>query len=84
MWLLYNLLFPIGFLLLSPFYFWKMERRGNWRAGFDQRFGLYDTEFSARVGEGVDGGERGRKIADVRTHENQGGATFLAPVACSL
>jgi 3-deoxy-D-manno-octulosonic-acid transferase len=54
MWLIYNLLFPIGFLLLSPFYFWKMARRGGWRAGFGQRFGVYDAVFRAKVGSGVD------------------------------
>src|SRR5579883_1021684 len=41
---LYNILFNIGFLLASPYYFFKMWRRGNWRAGFRQRFGQYDTK----------------------------------------
>lgn len=54
MWWLYNVLFPIGFLLLSPFYFWKMARRGNWRAGFGQRFGVYDDDFRTEIGSGVD------------------------------
>ncbi|MBN9690092.1 MAG: 3-deoxy-D-manno-octulosonic acid transferase [Verrucomicrobia bacterium] len=39
---LYNLLFNIGFALSAPFYFLKMNRRGNWVAGFGQRFGQYD------------------------------------------
>src|SRR5262245_19603099 len=39
---LYNLLFNVGFLLSAPFYFLKMYRRGNWVAGFGQRFGQYD------------------------------------------
>jgi len=39
--LLYNILFPLGFLLCAPFYFWKLLRRGNWRNGFGQRFGGY-------------------------------------------
>jgi len=39
--LLYNILFPLGFLLCAPLYFWKLLRRGNWRAGFGQRFGGY-------------------------------------------
>ncbi len=38
----YNILFPICFLLSAPFYFLKMWRRGNWKRGFGQRFGLYD------------------------------------------
>src|SRR4051812_22764670 len=40
--LVYNILFPIFFVLSAPFYFLKMWRRGNWRAGFGQRFGIYD------------------------------------------
>ena len=39
--LLYNILFPVLFLLAAPFYFWKLVRRGQWRAGFGQRFGNY-------------------------------------------
>src|ERR1700722_2627217 len=39
---LYNILFLIFFVLTSPYYFFKMWRRGNWRAGFSQRFGHYD------------------------------------------
>ncbi len=42
MQLIYNFLFWIFFLLASPFYFLKMWRRGNWLAGFEQRFGRYD------------------------------------------
>ena len=38
---LYNILFPIFFLLAAPFYFWKLVRRGNWIEGFSQRFGFY-------------------------------------------
>jgi 3-deoxy-D-manno-octulosonic-acid transferase len=40
---LYNRLFIILFWLASPYYFLKMWRRGNWREGFSQRFGIYDT-----------------------------------------
>ena len=39
--LLYNILFPIFLLIASPFYFWKLVRRGNWTEGFAQRFGFY-------------------------------------------
>ena len=42
--LIYNVLF-IGFFCLSaPFYFLKMLRRGNWQAGFGQRFGRYNSK----------------------------------------
>ncbi|HEU0038623.1 MAG TPA: glycosyltransferase N-terminal domain-containing protein, partial [Verrucomicrobiae bacterium] len=41
---LYNILFTIFFVLSSPYYFWRMQRRGNWVEGFLQRFGIYDTK----------------------------------------
>jgi 3-deoxy-D-manno-octulosonic-acid transferase len=41
---LYNILLTIGFVLSSPYYFLKMWRRGNWRRGFRQRFGQYDSK----------------------------------------
>ncbi len=37
--LLYNLLFPLFFVLSAPYYFWKMWRRGGWQRGFGERFG---------------------------------------------
>ncbi len=40
---IYNFFFTIGFLISAPFYFWKMRRRGNWRAGFRQRFGVFSS-----------------------------------------
>ena len=41
---LYNILFLFFFVLSSPYYLWRMLRRGNWRAGFGERFGEYDTK----------------------------------------
>jgi len=40
--LLYNCVFLAGFVLSAPYYFWRLWRRGNWVAGFGQRFGDYD------------------------------------------
>jgi 3-deoxy-D-manno-octulosonic-acid transferase len=40
---LYNILFGIFFWLTAPSNFLKMWRRGNWRHGFEQRFGKYNT-----------------------------------------
>ena len=37
----YNILFNILFVLSSPYYFWRLQRRGNWRPGFGERFGHY-------------------------------------------
>jgi 3-deoxy-D-manno-octulosonic-acid transferase len=45
----YNVLFTIFFTLAAPFYFWKMWRRGNWRRGFGQRFGRYDSKVKQSV-----------------------------------
>lgn len=39
---LYNILFTIFFALSTPYYFLRMWRRGNWLAGFGERFGYYD------------------------------------------
>jgi len=39
--LLYNILFPFLFVIVAPYYFWKLVRRGNWRPHFGERFGGY-------------------------------------------
>jgi len=41
---LYNIIFTIGFCLAAPYYFWRLWRRGNWTAGFAQRFGEFDAK----------------------------------------
>jgi 3-deoxy-D-manno-octulosonic-acid transferase len=46
---LYNILFLIFFGLSSPFYFFKMWRRGNWQSGFRQRFGEYDNKIKQSI-----------------------------------
>ena len=38
----YNILFLVLFVLSSPYYFWRLRRRGNWTRGFGQRFAQYD------------------------------------------
>ncbi len=45
----YNILFIIFFMLSSPYYFWRMRRRGNWQTGFAQRFGKYDTKLKQTI-----------------------------------
>ncbi len=40
---LYNILFIIGFVLASPYYWWRLRRRAaDWTTGFGQRFASYD------------------------------------------
>ncbi|MEY2408864.1 MAG: 3-deoxy-D-manno-octulosonic-acid transferase [Verrucomicrobiota bacterium] len=46
---IYNVLFLIAFCLSAPFYFLKMWRRGNWQAGFAQRFGRYNSKIKQAV-----------------------------------
>ena len=38
----YNIIFLLFFALSSPYYFWRMWRRGNWQRGFGGRFANYD------------------------------------------
>lgn len=47
--LIYNILFTIGFLLASPYYFWRLRRRGDWRPGFEQRFGKFDAKLKQAI-----------------------------------
>jgi 3-deoxy-D-manno-octulosonic-acid transferase len=39
---LYNILFLVFFTLASPYYFWRLRRRGDWMRDFGQRFAIYD------------------------------------------
>jgi 3-deoxy-D-manno-octulosonic-acid transferase len=41
--IIYNILFLIFFTLASPYYFWRLRRRGGWRHNFGQRFAIYDA-----------------------------------------
>jgi 3-deoxy-D-manno-octulosonic-acid transferase len=45
----YNVGFHIFFACSAPFYFLKMWRRGNWQAGFGQRFARYDSKFKQAI-----------------------------------
>jgi 3-deoxy-D-manno-octulosonic-acid transferase len=46
----YNILFVLFFWLSAPWYFLKMWRRGNWRAGFGQRFARYGAAIQDVLG----------------------------------
>jgi len=46
---LYNILFTAGFAISSPYYFMRMQRRGNWQNGFSQRFGRYDPKLKQAI-----------------------------------
>ena len=47
--LVYNVLFPVLFLLYLPFYLLKLRRRGEFRRGFGERFGLYRSSQRVRL-----------------------------------
>ncbi len=45
----YNLLFPVGLVVMLPGFLVKMARRGKYRSNFGQRFGLYSDAVKARL-----------------------------------
>jgi 3-deoxy-D-manno-octulosonic-acid transferase len=45
----YNLFFMLFFIGSSPYYFWRMSRRGNWQAGFQERFGRFTTRLKQAI-----------------------------------
>lgn len=48
-WLLYNILFSIGFILMLPRFLFRMWRRGGYRRGFVQRLAWYPRSLVARI-----------------------------------
>ncbi len=48
-WLVYNCLFPVVFLLLLPRFLLHMWKRGGYRRGFLQRLGLYAPDLEVRL-----------------------------------
>ena len=51
-WLIYDLFLALAMVVLLPHYFIKMKRRGGYKKNFGNRFGRYDSETLARLGEG--------------------------------
>ena len=39
----------IFFGLASPYYFWRMRRRGDWQRGFGERFAIYDPSLKQAI-----------------------------------
>jgi 3-deoxy-D-manno-octulosonic-acid transferase len=44
MWVLYNMLFCFGYLVMLPHFLMRMARRGGYRQDFGERFGRYGAE----------------------------------------
>ncbi len=51
LWFLYNLLFPVAFLLMLPKFLSRMARRGGYKKHFEQRLGIYGHNTTARLNE---------------------------------
>ncbi len=43
-WFIYNILFTLGMLLLSPYYLLHMKKRGGYRKNFSQRWANYSPD----------------------------------------
>jgi len=79
MWLIYNLLFVFGFLVMLPRFLWRMARRGGYARNFLERFGRYAPAVRAQLAAGgrvwvhaVSVGEVGvglRLIAELRRRQ---------------
>ncbi len=50
-WIIYNLLFPVIFVAMLPYFLFRMCRRGGYARGFMQRLGGYDPVLKARLRE---------------------------------
>ncbi|MFA6173042.1 MAG: 3-deoxy-D-manno-octulosonic acid transferase [Kiritimatiellales bacterium] len=50
-WIFYNLLFPVVFLLMLPKFLTRMARRGGYRRHFEQRVGIYGENTTVRLAE---------------------------------
>lgn len=50
-WVMYNLMFPVLFLAMLPYFLFRMWRRGGYAAGFMQRLAVYDDTLMARISE---------------------------------
>lgn len=50
-WILYNLLFPLVFLLMLPKFISRMLRRGGYKKHFEQRLGIYGHGTTAHLTE---------------------------------
>lgn len=48
-WFIYNVLFAVGYLLMLPRFLARMWRRGGYRRGFLQRFGMYSAGLEQRL-----------------------------------
>lgn len=50
----YNIIYSLGFVLLTPAFLYKMWKRGKYRQNFFQRFGSYSAELRASLATKTD------------------------------
>lgn len=51
LWIVYNVLFAVGYTLLLPRFFFRMWRRGGYRRDFGERLGIVSNQKRARLAE---------------------------------
>lgn len=51
-WVIYNILFAVGYALILPKFLVRMWRRGGYRRNFSQRFARYSPDIVQRLGDG--------------------------------
>jgi 3-deoxy-D-manno-octulosonic-acid transferase len=49
MWLIYNILFPLVFIVLLPRFLMRICRRGGYKSGFLHRFGIYNKQIISNL-----------------------------------
>jgi 3-deoxy-D-manno-octulosonic-acid transferase len=84
---LYNLFFPLFFILILPAYLPRMFRRGGYHRSFLQRFGIFDRGTAVRIGDGrfwvhaVSVGETFIALKFIKNfHHRHPGARFILSV----
>ena len=48
-WHLYTILFTLAYLVMAPYFLWRMKRRGGYRVRFSDRFGRYPDTILQRL-----------------------------------
>lgn len=52
LWFLYNLIFPLVFVLMLPKFLLRMARRGGYKKHFEQRLGIYGSGTTSKLEQG--------------------------------
>lgn len=52
LWFVYNIVFPLGFLLMLPRFLVRMKRRGGYARAFGERFARYKPDLLRKLEEG--------------------------------